>query len=90
MARLTIAQAADTLGLSQSTIRRQLKSDDLQEQRAVLWGGSLIRLLALIILVSIVAIIGGVLMLGWAYEGPRRLVRIASCYIGLQRSLPVS
>ena len=25
---------------------------------------------------------GSVLMLGWLYEGPRRLVRLAACYIG--------
>ena len=40
------------------------------------------RLLALIGLVVIVAVIGGGLMLGWLYEGPRRLIRIAACYIG--------
>ena len=90
MARLSIPEAVHTLGLSQDTIHRQLKSDDLQEQRAGLWGGGLIRLLALIFLAGMVAIIGGVLILGWAYEGPRRLVRIAYCYIRLQRSLPVS
>ena len=36
------------------------------------------RLLALIGLVGIVVIIGGVLMLGWLYEGPRRLGRLAA------------
>ena len=40
------------------------------------------RLLTLIGLVGMVAIIGSVLMLGWLYEGPRRLARIAACYIG--------
>ena len=90
MVRLSIPQAADTLGLAQSTIRRQLKSGDLLGQRAGLRGGGLMRLLALILLAGMVAIIGGVLMLGWAYEGPRRLIRIAYYYIGHQGSLPVS
>jgi hypothetical protein len=36
------------------------------------------RLLALIGLVGIVAIIGPILMLGWIYEGLRRLVRLAA------------
>ena len=40
------------------------------------------RLIALISLAGMLTIIGGVLMLGWLYEGPRRLVRIAACYIG--------
>ena len=40
------------------------------------------RFLALIGLAGMLAIIGGGLMLGWLYEGPRRLVRIAACYIG--------
>ena len=40
------------------------------------------RLLALIGLAGGVAIIGSSLMLGWLYEGPRRLVRLAACYIG--------
>ena len=40
------------------------------------------RLLALAVLAGGVAIIGSVLMLGWIYEGPRRLVRMAACYIG--------
>ena len=40
------------------------------------------RLLALIGLVGIVAIIGSVLMLGWLYEGPRRILKTAACYIG--------
>ena len=90
MARLSSSQAADTLELSQGTIRKRLRSGDLQGQRAGLRGGGLMRLLALIVLAGMVAIIGGVLILGWAYEGPRRLVRIAYCYIGLQRSPPVS
>ena len=40
------------------------------------------RLLALTVLAGGVAIMGSVLMLGWLYEGPRRLVRLAACYIG--------
>ena len=40
------------------------------------------RLIGLIVLAGGVAIIGGGLMLGWIYEGPRRLVRMAACYIG--------
>ena len=36
------------------------------------------RLIALAVLVGIVAVIGGGLMLGWIYEGPRRLVRLAA------------
>ena len=40
------------------------------------------RFLALTVLTGMLAIIGGGLMLGWLYEGPRRLVRIAACYIG--------
>ena len=39
------------------------------------------RLLALIILSGMV-MLGCVVMLGWLYEGPRRLLRIAACYIG--------
>jgi hypothetical protein len=40
------------------------------------------RLLALTVLAGIVAIIGGAVMLGWLYEGPRRLLKTAACYIG--------
>jgi len=40
------------------------------------------RLLAMIVLVGMVTIIGIGLMLAWLYEGPRRLVRLAACYIG--------
>ena len=40
------------------------------------------RFLALTVLAGMVAVTGGVLMFGWLYEGPRRLVRIAACYIG--------
>ena len=40
------------------------------------------RLIALAVLVGMIAIIGAILMLGWIYEGPRRLVRMAACYIG--------
>jgi len=40
------------------------------------------RFLALTGLAGILAIIGSGLMLGWLYEGPRRLIRIAACYIG--------
>ena len=40
------------------------------------------RLLALIILAGMMTIIGGAVMLGWLYEGPRRLLKIAACYIG--------
>ena len=36
------------------------------------------RLLALTVLAGGVAIMGSVLMLGWLYEGPRRLVRLAT------------
>ena len=36
------------------------------------------RLLALIVLAGLVAVIGSGLMLGWLYEGPRRLVRLAT------------
>ena len=36
------------------------------------------RLLALIGLAGLVAVIGSGLMLGWLYEGPRRLVRLAA------------
>ena len=40
------------------------------------------RFLALTVLAGMAAIVGGGLMLGWLYEGPRRLIRIAACYIG--------
>jgi hypothetical protein len=36
------------------------------------------RLLALIVLVAMVTVIGSAVMLGWLYEGPRRLVRLAA------------
>ena len=36
------------------------------------------RLLALIVLAGLVAVIGSGLMLGWLYEGSRRLVRLAT------------
>ena len=36
------------------------------------------RLLAMTALAGMVAVIGGGLMLGWLYEGPRRLVRLAA------------
>ena len=36
------------------------------------------RLLALIVLAGLVAVIGSVLVVGWLYEGPRRLVRLAA------------
>ena len=39
MARLTIAQAADTLGVAQSTIRKRLRSGDLQGQKVKGAGG---------------------------------------------------
>ena len=39
MAKLTIAQAADTLGLSQDTIRKRLRSGDLQGQKVKGAGG---------------------------------------------------
>ena len=39
MARLTIAQAADTLGIAQSTIRKRLRSGDLQGQKVKGAGG---------------------------------------------------
>ena len=38
----------------------------------------MMRLLALTVLAGGVAIMGSVLMLGWLYEGPRRLVRLAT------------
>jgi hypothetical protein len=40
------------------------------------------RLLALTGLAGMVAIVVSVLMLGWLYEGPRRLLKTAACYIG--------
>ena len=40
------------------------------------------RLLALIGLAGMLVIIGSVLVLGWLYEGPRRLLKTAACYIG--------
>jgi hypothetical protein len=39
MARLTIAQAADTLGIAQSTIRKRLRSGDLEGQKVKGAGG---------------------------------------------------
>ena len=36
------------------------------------------RLIALAVLVGMIAIIGSGLVLGWLYEGPRRLVRLAA------------
>ena len=39
MARLSISQAADTLGLSQGTIRKRLRSGDLQGQKVKGAGG---------------------------------------------------
>ena len=39
MARLTIAQAADTLGIAQSTIRKRIRSGDLQGQKVKGAGG---------------------------------------------------
>ena len=36
------------------------------------------RLLALIVLAVMLTIIGGAVMLGWLYEGPRRLVRLSA------------
>jgi hypothetical protein len=41
------------------------------------------RFLGMTVLAGLVAVIGGAVMLGWLYEGPRRLLRIAACYIGL-------
>jgi len=35
-------------------------------------------LIALAVLVGMIAIIGAILMLGWIYKGPRRLVRLAA------------
>ena len=40
------------------------------------------RLIAMTVLAGMVAIIGSAVMVGWLYEGPRRLIRIAACYIG--------
>jgi len=40
------------------------------------------RLLALTVLTGMLVIIGIGLMLAWLYEVPRRLVRLAACYIG--------
>ena len=39
MARLTISQAADTLGVAQATIRKRLRSGDLQGQKVKGAGG---------------------------------------------------
>ena len=39
MAKLTIAEAADTLGVAQSTIRKRLRSGDLQGQKVKGAGG---------------------------------------------------
>ena len=39
MARLSISQTADTLGLSQATIRKRLRSGDLQGQKVKGAGG---------------------------------------------------
>ena len=44
--------------------------------------GCLMRFLALAVLGGMVAIVVILLMLGWLYEGPRRLLTIAACYIG--------
>jgi hypothetical protein len=38
----------------------------------------LLALAVLAVLAGLVAVIGSVLMLGWLYEGPRRLVRLAA------------
>ena len=35
-------------------------------------------MITLAVLVGMIAIIGAILMLGWLYEGPRRLVRLAT------------
>ena len=40
------------------------------------------RVLVLVVLVGMLTIIGGVLILGWLYEGPRRLLKTTACYIG--------
>ena len=40
------------------------------------------RFLALTTLAGMLAIIGSGLMLGWLYEGPRRLLKTAACHIG--------
>ena len=42
----------------------------------------MMRFLTLTVLAGMLAILGSVVMLGWLYEGPRRLVRFAGCYIG--------
>jgi hypothetical protein len=42
----------------------------------------MMRLIGSTVLAGMVAVIGGAVMLGWLYEGPRRLIRIAACYIG--------
>jgi hypothetical protein len=36
----------------------------------------------LLVLTVLAGIVPGLVMLGWLYEGPRRLLRIAACYIG--------
>jgi len=36
------------------------------------------RFLVLVVLAGMVAFIGIILILGWLYEGPRRLVRLAA------------
>ena len=40
------------------------------------------RFLAMTALAGMLTVIGSAIMLGWLYEGPRRLVRMAACYIG--------
>ena len=40
------------------------------------------RFLGFVVLGGMVVIISSFLMLGWLYEAPRRLLRIAACYIG--------
>ena len=42
----------------------------------VFWAIGILMFTGLVFMVGIAA------MLGWLYEGPRRLVRIAACYIG--------
>ena len=42
----------------------------------------MIRLLAVIILAGMIIIVSAVLIMGWIYEGSRRLLKIAACYIG--------
>jgi len=45
------------------------------------------RFLALTVLAGMIAVTGGVLMLGWLYEGPRLALKWTACYFGFHRKL---